>query len=98
MSGVDAPWRLSYHHMSYYPRWLFRDDPPLWYPSPHLTHPGHLPLLTFPTAPFGVHRFAAAVFDEAHKLKGINSATRAAVQELNIEWKLLLTGKGGRRD
>ena len=57
-----------------------------------------IPLLTFPTAPFNAHRFAAAVFDEAHKLKGINSATRAAVQELNIEWKLLLTGKGGRRD
>ena len=39
------------------------------------------------------NRFAAAVFDEAHKLKGLNSATRGAVQELDIEWKLLLTGE-----
>ncbi|GAX75745.1 hypothetical protein CEUSTIGMA_g3188.t1 [Chlamydomonas eustigma] len=37
-------------------------------------------------------RFAAAVFDEAHKLKGISSATRSAVEDLNIDWKLLLTG------
>ncbi|KAG1680184.1 hypothetical protein FOA52_000297 [Chlamydomonas sp. UWO 241] len=36
--------------------------------------------------------FAAGVFDEAHKLKGINSSTRAAVQELSVAWKLLLTG------
>ncbi|KAG2455048.1 hypothetical protein HYH02_000873 [Chlamydomonas schloesseri] len=36
--------------------------------------------------------WAAAVFDEAHKLKGINSSTRATVQELDIRWLLLLTG------
>lgn len=38
-------------------------------------------------------QWAAAVFDEAHKLKGISSATRAAVKELNIDWMLLLTGQ-----
>jgi hypothetical protein len=36
------------------------------------------------------------VFDEAHKLKGINSATRSAVEDLNIDWKLLLTGEVGK--
>ncbi|KAG2440284.1 hypothetical protein HXX76_004395 [Chlamydomonas incerta] len=36
--------------------------------------------------------WAAAVFDEAHKLKGLNSSTRATVEELDIRWLLLLTG------
>ncbi|GLC56571.1 hypothetical protein PLESTB_001122300 [Pleodorina starrii] len=36
--------------------------------------------------------WSAAVFDEAHRLKGINSATRAAVEDMDIEWLLLLTG------
>ncbi|KAG2496454.1 hypothetical protein HYH03_005678 [Edaphochlamys debaryana] len=36
--------------------------------------------------------WAAAVFDEAHRLKGLTSSTRAAVEEMNIEWLLLLTG------
>ncbi len=40
--------------------------------------------------------WAAAVFDEAHRLKGINSSTRAAVEELDIDWMLLLTGGLGR--
>eukprot|EP00798_Chlamydomonas_sp_ICE-L_P018819 gene18819-25364_t len=41
---------------------------------------------------FGRIPFAVGVFDEAHKLKGINSSTRSAVMDLNVEWKLLLTG------
>ncbi|KXZ48712.1 hypothetical protein GPECTOR_26g615 [Gonium pectorale] len=36
--------------------------------------------------------WCAAVFDEAHRLKGINSSTRATVLELDIDWLLLLTG------
>ncbi len=37
-------------------------------------------------------RWEAAVFDEAHKLKGINSSTRATVADMDIAWLLLLTG------
>jgi SNF2 family DNA or RNA helicase len=37
-------------------------------------------------------RFSAAVFDEAHKLKGAGSSTRAAAMSLDVTWKLLLTG------
>jgi len=37
--------------------------------------------------------FAAGVFDEAHKLKGASSSTRAAAQALDLDWKLLLTGE-----
>ncbi|EFJ48862.1 hypothetical protein VOLCADRAFT_117484, partial [Volvox carteri f. nagariensis] len=40
----------------------------------------------------GTVSWAAAVFDEAHRLKGINSSTRAAVEDLDIDWLLLLTG------
>ena len=36
--------------------------------------------------------FPAAIFDEAHKLKGRASSTRAAAMRLDIGWKLLLTG------
>ncbi len=39
--------------------------------------------------------WSAAVFDEAHRLKGLNSATRQAVEEMDIGWKLLLTGGSG---
>ncbi len=35
------------------------------------------------------------VFDEAHKLKGANSSTRAAAQQLDASWRLLLTGERG---
>ncbi|MEW5309106.1 MAG: hypothetical protein WDW38_001015 [Sanguina aurantia] len=36
--------------------------------------------------------FVAAVFDEAHKLKGFKSSVRAVVEQLNTYWKLMLTG------
>ncbi|KAJ9516015.1 hypothetical protein QJQ45_024466, partial [Haematococcus lacustris] len=36
--------------------------------------------------------FSAAVFDEAHKLKGATSSTRAAAMALRTGWTLLLTG------
>lgn len=39
--------------------------------------------------------WSAAVFDEAHRLKGLHSATRQAVEEMDIGWKLLLTGGSG---
>jgi hypothetical protein len=34
----------------------------------------------------------AAVLDEAHRLKSRTSATRQALEELNIHWRLLLSG------
>lgn len=37
-------------------------------------------------------RWAAAVFDEAHRLKAHNAQTRNALASLDIDWKLLLTG------
>ncbi|GLI59359.1 hypothetical protein VaNZ11_001224 [Volvox africanus] len=36
--------------------------------------------------------WAAVIFDEAHRLKGINSSIRSAVEELEMDWMLLLTG------
>lgn len=30
--------------------------------------------------------------DEAHRLKSRNSATRGALEDLNIHWRLLLSG------
>ena len=34
----------------------------------------------------------AAVLDEAHRLKGRTSATRAAIESLDVHWRLLLSG------
>ncbi len=46
---------------------------------------------------FRLRRFSwsAAVFDEAHRLKRTNSATRQAADLLDVGWKLLLTGGSG---
>lgn len=39
--------------------------------------------------------WAAACFDEAHRLKGLQSSTRQAVKALDVPWLLLLTGRTG---
>ncbi|KIY92825.1 chromodomain-helicase-DNA-binding protein [Monoraphidium neglectum] len=44
------------------------------------------------TAAFRGFKFEAAILDEAHRLKSRSSATRLALEDLNIHWLLLLSG------
>ena len=63
-------------------------------PSPRPWPPTPLPTLRLQDkSTFAKFTWQAAVFDEAHKLKGIESSTRQVVTELDIRWMLLLTGE-----
>jgi hypothetical protein len=70
----------------------------LWPAAParrHLNVNAHRPTntkITPQTKPPPPHKKQAAVLDEAHRLKSRTSATRLALDEMQVKWHLLLSG------
>ena len=73
-------------------RWLVRQS--CWF---HCWLPPLSPLLTLlhPPTPLPTWQgivWRTAIIDEAHRMKSTGSSTRSAIQDMTIDWLLLLTG------